>query len=52
MRRSICDPLGVRQGLTCTWLSKISMTLGVVTIQIRSPTARKASSQDRALWGW
>ena len=39
---SIRDPPGVKQGLPCTWLSKISMPLGVVTIPIGSTNAKMA----------
>ena len=44
IHRSVCNPLGVQQGLTRTWLSKTSMTLGMVTIHIRSTTAKMAKS--------
>ena len=42
--RSICDPLKVKRGLTYTLHPKISMTLGVVTIQTGSTTAEMAKS--------
>ena len=44
IRHSICDPLGVQQRLTCTWLSRISMALGVVMIQTGSTNAKMAKS--------
>ena len=50
---SICHQLGVQQGLTCLWLSKISMPLGVVTIETRSTIAKIAKSVvlvDRPRW--
>ena len=42
MRHSIRDPPGVQQRLPCTWLSKISMLLGVVTIPIGSTNVKMA----------
>ena len=40
--RSIRAPPGVQQRLSCPWLSKISMPLGVVTIPIGSTNAKMA----------
>ena len=37
-------PLGVQRRLTCTWLSRISMGLGVVMIQTGSTNAKMAKS--------
>ena len=54
--RFICHPLGVQRGLTCTWPLKISMTLGLVTIQTGSTTAKwqnrlsRATEQGRKSW--
>ena len=42
IRRSICDPLVVQQGLTYTWLSMIFMGLAVLTIQTGSTNAKMA----------
>ena len=42
IRHSIRDPPGVQRRLPCTWLSKISMPLGVVTIPIGSTNAKMA----------
>ena len=41
-RHSIHNPPGVQQRLPCTWLSKISMPRGVVTIPIGSKNAKMA----------
>ena len=44
---------GVQRRLPCTWLSKISMPLGVVTIRIGSTIAKMAKSVvsvDRLGW--
>ena len=42
IRRSICYQLGVQWGLIWTWLSRITMILGVVTIQTGSTNAKMA----------
>ena len=51
IRHSICNPLGVKRRLACTWLSRISMALGVVMIQTGSTAAKMAKlvmSGDRS----
>ena len=42
IRHSICNPSGVQPRLPCTWLSKISMPVGVVTISMGSTNAKMA----------
>ena len=42
MGHSKHDLAGVRQRLSCTWLPKITMPLGVVTIPIGSTNAKMA----------
>ena len=41
---SICNSPGVQRRLTCTWLPRISMALGVVVIQTGSANAKMAKS--------
>ena len=50
MSHSICDSLGLGHGLTCTWLSRILMALGVVTIQTGSRNAKMAKSAVSGDW--
>ena len=42
IRHFIRDPPRVQRRLPCTWISKISMPLGVVTIPIGSTNAKMA----------
>ena len=44
IHHSICHPLGVQLRLTCTWLPRISMGLGVVMTQTGSTTAKMPKS--------
>ena len=46
IHHSICNPLRVQQKITCTWLSRISMGLGVVMTQAGSTTAKMAKSAN------
>ena len=49
IRHSIRHPSGVQLRLPCTWLSKISMPFGVVTIPIGSTNAKMAKSSTLTL---